>query len=84
MVLLVVFIFVVWYVVGKFGVYFDFWFFMNGNYFVLVFMFVILVIVIVCFCVLGFVILIVVMVVIGIGVNNGIFIKGGEVLECVY
>lgn len=60
------------------------WFLIGGKDIVFVFIIFILVFVIVCFCVLGLVILIVIMVGIGKGVENGILIKGGEVLEFVY
>lgn len=45
---------------------------------------VVFVFIIVCLCVFGLVMLIVIMVGIGLVVCYGIFIKGGEVLECVY
>ncbi|KAF8390882.1 hypothetical protein HHK36_023181 [Tetracentron sinense] len=70
-----------WYICGALGAYPEEWLPENGNYFVFALMFSISVVVIACPCALGLATPTAVMVATGVGANNGVLIKGGEVLE---
>ncbi|KAL5731374.1 P-type Cu(+) transporter [Ranunculus cassubicifolius] len=73
--------FFVWYICGALGVYPEEWLPKNGNNFVFSLMFAISVVVIACPCALGLATPTAIMVATGVGANNGVLIKGGEVLE---